>query len=51
LKIWDADREEPTQWQYAHVLRSKVALRTGSLGLIAHHVDASFGDITVTRSA
>ena len=48
FRIWDAAEDEPTTWQCVHVLRSTAALRAGSLGLIAHHVDASFGDVTVT---
>lgn len=51
FKIWAESKEEPPEWQFQHLLRSTSALRAGSLGLIAHHVDCSFGDVAVTRLA
>lgn len=49
FKIWPADQPEPTTWSFEHVLRSDIALRQGALALLAHHVDASFGHVTVSR--
>ena len=51
FKIWAEASEEPSGWQFEHLLESRTALRAGSLGLIAHHVDASFGDVIVKRLA
>ena len=47
FKFWPAAAEEPLSWDWEHVQVSKDALRRGGVALVAHHVDASFGDIAV----
>ncbi len=47
FKIWPADAEEPAAWDWQEVQVSPDALRSGAVGLLAHHVDASFGKISV----
>lgn len=47
FKVWQADFPEPALWDLQGV--GKVGeLSIGSLLLVAHHVDASFGNVTVT---
>jgi hypothetical protein len=47
FKIWPAGAEEPADWDWQEVHASRDALRRGGLGLLAHHVDASFGRIRI----
>jgi hypothetical protein len=47
FKFWSAAADEPTSWDWEHVQVSRDALRHGGVALVAHHVDASFGDITI----
>lgn len=47
FKFWPAGAEEPPSWHWEHVQVSRDALRRGGVALVAHHVDASFGNITV----
>lgn len=47
FKFWHAAAEEPRSWDWEHVQVSRNALRRGGVALVAHHVDASFGDIAV----
>lgn len=47
FKFWPATAEEPPSWDWEHVQVSRHALRRGGVALVAHHVDASFGNITV----
>ena len=47
FKIWRAGEPEPPAWTGRHVQTSREALRNGGLGLLAHHVDATFGDIEI----
>jgi hypothetical protein len=47
FKIWPAAAKEPAEWDWQEVYASQDALRRGGLGLVAHHVDASFGRIRV----
>jgi len=50
FKLWDDSQEpEPQGWQMAGMvdLESEDYLATGSFLVIAHHVDATFGDVTV----
>ena len=49
FKAWRAGGNEPAEWSWQHVLTSGTALREGGLALLAHHVDASFGDLTITN--
>lgn len=48
FKIWQGSNE-PANWNFSIVQESQYALRKGGVGLLAHHVDASFGDVTVIR--
>jgi hypothetical protein len=48
LKVWPAGGTEPVGWTVAGTAPAgDQPLSQGSLLLVAHHVDASFGDITV----
>jgi hypothetical protein len=47
FKLWPTATTEPSSWDWEHVQVSEHALRRGGAALIAHHVDASFGDISV----
>lgn len=47
FKVWPAAEPEPAEWDWQEVHASADALRSGALGLAAHHVDASFGRITI----
>ena len=47
FKLWHAAAQEPPAWDWEHVQVSEHALRRGGVALLAHHVDASFGDISV----
>lgn len=47
LKVWPEQDAEPDAWNYEVTQESAYALRQGSLGLVAHHVDVTFGDIVV----
>ncbi len=46
FKMWDANSAEPTGWDFVQVGR-KGEPESGSLLLLAHHVDAEFGAVTV----
>jgi regulation of enolase protein 1 (concanavalin A-like superfamily) len=48
FKVWPAGDVEPSGWNYQVEQESVHALRQGSLGLLAHHVDVTFGDIAIT---
>jgi hypothetical protein len=47
FKLWPAATAEPSSWDWEHVQVSEHALRRGGVALAAHHIDASFGDISV----
>jgi hypothetical protein len=47
FKFWPAATAEPSSWDWEQVQVSAHALRRGGVALVAHHVDASFGDISV----
>ena len=47
FKLWPAASAEPSSWDWEHVQVSEHALRRGGVALVAHHVDASFGDVAV----
>lgn len=46
LKVWEAGEAEPTVWMLTHQAKES-APRNGSFLLLAHHVDATFGDLQV----
>lgn len=47
-KIWDTIDPEPAVWGFEITQESAVALRRGGVVLVAHHVDATFGDVVIT---
>jgi hypothetical protein len=47
FKVWPADAPEPADWDWQEVQASREALRSGALGLVAHHVDVSFGRLSI----
>jgi len=47
-KIWPAGKDEPDHWAWERLQISQYALRQGGCALLAHHVDATFGDISIT---
>ncbi len=47
FKIWPDGKAEPAAWHWQFVQTSRYALRQGGVGLLAHHVDVTFGDVTV----
>jgi hypothetical protein len=46
LKVWEDGQPEPSAWDLTYQAGSS-DLSHGSFMLLAHHVDASFGDVTV----
>ena len=46
MKVWRASNPEPTSWSVGPV-RSRDSLDNGSLLLISHHADATFGTVRV----
>lgn len=46
-KIWREGEKEPAQWDWQETQASKHANRKGGVALLAHHVDATFGNITI----
>ena len=46
LKVWKHDEPEPSDWHFSGQEGPR-DLSNGSLILIAHHVDATFGDLTI----
>ncbi|HKK71099.1 MAG TPA: Ig-like domain-containing protein [Candidatus Krumholzibacteria bacterium] len=51
FKIWAEGETEPVDWSWEVVQTSEFALRAGGVGLLAHNVDATFGDVVVTPLA
>lgn len=51
FKIWPDGLAEPGRWRWQTVQTSPHALRQGGVGLLAHHVDVTFGDVAVTPLA
>ncbi len=47
FKIWHSDSTEPSAWAWRAPQRSKTALRSGGAALVAHYVDATFGDLKI----
>jgi hypothetical protein len=48
FKIWPDGDSEPASWTWQETQTSEYALRVGGAVLVAHHVDVTFGDVTVT---
>lgn len=51
FKIWPQSAPEPAAWTWDQTQTSRDALRTGGLALVAHFVDVTYGDVTVTPLA
>ena len=49
LKVWEASQLEPTEWNLTKQRGLDVA--DGSVILVAHHVDLTFGDVTIVPVA
>lgn len=49
LRVWPDQSAEPPVWNYEVEQLSAHALRQGSVGLLAHHVDVTFGDVVVSN--
>jgi len=47
FKIWPAGSNEPPHWDWQVTQISVHALRHGAVALVAHHVDATFGDVNI----
>jgi uncharacterized repeat protein (TIGR02543 family) len=47
LKVWEAGQTEPADWNLS-IQDDATDLPSGSFLLLAHHVDATYGDVTVT---
>ncbi len=50
-KVWLDTESEPVDWNFQIDQASQYALRQGGPALLAHHVDVTFGDVTVTNLA
>jgi hypothetical protein len=48
LKVWEDGTTEPAGWTFEHTTNPGDP-KKGSLLLVAHHVNASFGDVVVTH--
>jgi hypothetical protein len=46
LKVWEAGQTEPADWNLS-IQDDATDLPSGSFQLLAHHVDATYGDVTV----
>lgn len=47
FKIWTAGDPEPAEWDWEVTQTSEHALRRGGVALLAHHIDATFGNVSV----
>lgn len=47
FQIWRDGEPEPARWAWEEEQVSATANRAGGVALLAHHVDASFGDVSV----
>jgi hypothetical protein len=47
LKMWEEEIEEPAEWDLETVGDPTVSYLNGSVLLLAHHVNATFGDVTI----
>ena len=47
FKIWPHSAPEPENWNWRQTQVSINALARGGVALLAHHVDATFGDVTI----
>jgi len=47
LKMWPAGQTEPAGWGMTYTTAAPPAPVSGSLLLVAHHLDVTFGDVAV----
>lgn len=47
FKVWPASGSEPLEWNMEGLVDDAAAFNSGSLALVSHHVDVSFGDVRV----
>jgi hypothetical protein len=47
FKIWPVESQEPGAWDWEVTQTSRHALRRGAALLLAHHVDATFGNVAI----
>jgi hypothetical protein len=47
FKVWPVDTREPTAWDWEVTQTSRHALKRGAALLLAHHVDATFGNVVI----
>lgn len=50
FKVWEASQAEPATWDFEQVGNSGEP-KSGSILLVAHHVDALFGNVTVNLTS
>lgn len=50
-RVWEQGSSEPSAWDFQFEQTSEFALREGALALVAHHVDATYGDVQITQLA
>ena len=48
LKIWEQEKAEPAGWDVIAQKDLSYPNTKGSLALVSHHVDATFGNISIT---
>jgi hypothetical protein len=48
FKVWNKSAQEPSEWDYRVTQKSNYALRSGGLALVAHEIDATFGDLVIS---
>lgn len=48
FKLWRIDEPEPAAWTWQQTQTSRDALRRGGVALLAHYVDVTFGDVSVS---
>ena len=49
FKIWPDTQAELDGWDWQKTQTSEYALRRGGVVLLSHHVDATFGNITISE--
>lgn len=47
LRVWPFGTPEPETWDFEVTQESEDARRSGGVALVAHHVDVTFGNVTV----
>ncbi|MFT5366266.1 MAG: hypothetical protein ACI8V2_001213 [Candidatus Latescibacterota bacterium] len=47
FKVWAKDESEPVRWAWEETQACQHALRQGGVVLLAHHVDATFGNVVI----